>query len=73
MQEAAGVEPGLLGWGLRWAGLPAAGVVGALGAAADGAKGPLGAADGSSAGIPVGQALSEGQGGKDGVALGQKS
>lgn len=34
---------------------PAAGIVGALGGVADGAKGPLGAADGGSARIPAGQ------------------
>lgn len=34
---------------------PAAGIVGALCAVADGAKGPLRAADGCSAGIPAGQ------------------
>lgn len=49
---------------------PAAGMVGALGAIADGAEGPLGAADGCSAGIPAGQVGPvRGRGSKEGVIM----
>lgn len=49
---------------------PAAGMVGALGATADGAEGPLGAADGRSAGIPAGQVGPvRGRGNKEGVTM----
>lgn len=47
---------------------PAAGVVGALGGVADGAEGPLGAADGRSAGVPAGRlGPVRGRGSKEGV------
>lgn len=49
---------------------PAAGVVGALGSVADGAEGPLGAADGHSAGIPAGHlGPVRGRGSKEGVVM----
>lgn len=60
-REPRGSSQGCLYWGRgpRWQEQgrvsPAAGIVGALSATADGAKGPLGAADGCSARIPAGQ------------------